>query len=200
MKTLRALAATAALIAPLASQAGLVNGNFEANAIGAGSWTILPTLTGWTGGPLGIELRNGVSGTAKAGKHYVELDTTGNSAMWQDVDTDEGQYYFVTGWYSPRAGVAADSNDIQVFWNTTLLGTLSGSGIGKSDHDWKAFSFGVFGTAATTDRLRFAAAGRSDSLGGSLDQIALTAVPEPGSLALVLAAFGAAALARRKAA
>lgn len=203
MKTLQALTAALALAlaAPLAASAALVNGNFEADSIADGSYTIAANLMGWTGGPLGIELRRNNAGTAKAGKNFVELDTTGNSAMWQDLDTDEGQYYLVTGWYSPRAGVGGDSNDIQVFWNSTLLGTLSGSGVGKTDHDWKAFSFGVFGTSASTDRLRFAAAGLSDSLGGSLDQIgfsAATRVPEPGSLALVLAAFGAAALARRQ--
>jgi hypothetical protein len=67
------------------------------------------------------------------------------------------------------------------------------TGTGGSTHNWQAFNFSVTGTGS--DQLRFVAAGTSDSYGGSLDMVSLThAVPEPGTLALLmgglLAAFG----------
>ena len=196
--SLRGIAACIALLTPLLGHAALVNGNFEANTLAAGRFAILPTLTGWQADTLGVELRRDVAGTAQAGQKFVELDTTGNSAIWQDLATTVGEHYRLSGWYSPRAGVAADSNDIQVLWNGSLLTTLGGSGIGQSNNVWRQFNLSVTGTGV--DRLRFAAAGKSDSLGGSLDNIALNTatVPEPASLVLVLVAFGAAGLVSRQ--
>ena len=113
------------------------------------------------------------------------------------MSTQAGHDYVLSGSFSPRIGVAAASNDIDVFWNGTKLSTLGGSGAGLTAHSWTKFSYTVTGTGA--DVLRFAAAGLSDSLGGSLDNVSLSAVPEPTSLALVLAALGAAgAVARRR--
>ena len=196
MKFIRATAAALIMAAPLASQASiLVNGSFEQPGIGSG-WTILSGLPGWQASAAGVEVRRNTVGTAQDGFIFVELDTTANSAIWQNVSTQSGHDYALSGYYSPRIGVALPSNDIDVFWNGTRLTTLSGSGAGLGNHAWRQFSFTVRGNGA--DQLRFAAAGTSDSLGGSLDNITLNAVPEPGSLALVLAALGAVGFAARR--
>lgn len=196
MKSIHALAAALALAAPLASQASiLVNGSFEQPGIGSG-WTILSGMPGWQASAAGVEIRRNAAGTAQNGFIFVELDTTTNSAIWQDVSTQGGHDYVLSGYYSPRIGVALASNDVEVYWNGTRLTTLTGSGAGLSDHAWRQFTFTVRGNG--NDRLRFAAAGTADSLGGSLDNISLNAVPEPGSLALVLAALGAVGFAARR--
>lgn len=201
MPSFRLIASALALLAaPLAVHAGIVNGSFETNDAKNDQWKIETSVDGWQTGALGIELRRNVAGKAQAGNSFAELDTTGNSEMWQQVQTELGLDYLLSGFYSPRAGVAADSNDIQVYWNSTLLSTLGGSGVGFAEHQWRAFSFTVAGTGS--DKLRFVAAGKSDSYGGSLDQISLTAVPsavpEPGSMALALLALGAVGVATRR--
>jgi|GWRWMinimDraft_12_1066020.scaffolds.fasta_scaffold20513_2 hypothetical protein len=196
MKSIRAFAAALVLAAPLASNASiLVNGSFEQPGLSSG-WTILSGMPGWQASAAGVEIRRNAAGTAQDGFIFVELDTTVNSAIWQDVSTQGGHDYVLSGYYSPRMGVALASNDVEVLWNGSRLTTLTGSGAGLSDHAWRQFSFTVRGTGS--DQLRFAAAGTSDSLGGSLDNITLMAVPEPGSLALVLAALGAVGLAARR--
>lgn len=190
-------------LSALASPSLLTNGSFEdGSVLASGAWGIYSALPGWQGDPtLGIELRRNAAGTAQDGSHFVELDTTGNSSMSQSVSTTAGAHYLLSWYYSPRAGVAAASNAIEVFWNDVLLTTHTGSGIGFNDHQWLSFSFDVVGTGGL-DTVRFAAAGNSDSVGGSLDNVALVlqpqAVPEPASLLLALGGLGLLAGCRRR--
>jgi len=202
MRPLALLTLCATLAAPLAATAGpslLTNGSFEdGSALGMGSWTILNSLPGWQGDPTangGIELRRNAVGTAQDGSHFVELDTRRNSWMQQSVDTEVGVTYTLNWYYSPRAGVGLASNTIEVYWNGDLVQISNGDGIGQGNHQWQLFSADVMGTGGQ-DTLRFAAAGTSDSYGGSLDNVSLVRapvqaeVPEPASLALAVAALG----------
>lgn len=207
-----AVAATFAVAAPLAAHANLiVNGGFEADVQASASWTVLAGLTGWQAdASSGVELRNALAGLAHDGANYVELDTnpgtfgnttfdnSTNSGIWQTVGTQAGSSYELTWFYSPRAGVAASSNDIKVYWNDALLTTSSGDGTAQAGNVWSSFSFTVTGTGS--DTLRFAAGGIADRLGGGLDSVSLVAapIPEPGSLALMLAGLAAVGFVARR--
>jgi PEP-CTERM motif len=207
-----AVAATFAVAAPLAAHANLiVNGSFEADVQANASWTVLAGLTGWqVDASSGVELRHAVAGLAHDGANYVELDTnpgrfgnstfdnSTNSGIWQTVGTQAGSSYELTWFYSPRAGVAASSNDIKVYWNDALLTTSSGDGTAQAGNVWSSFSFTVTGTGS--DTLRFAAGGIADRLGGGLDSVSLVAapIPEPGSLALMLAGLAAVGFVARR--
>ena len=182
----------------------LINGSFEANTQNANSWHIYSNLTGWTGGTAGIELRNNVAGAASQGNNYVELDTTANSWMTQNVATSLNDTYSLSFAYSPRLGVATNSNGIEVLWNGNSVGTFTGSGAGASGHVWQTKTINLLGTGSTSS-LMFRAIGISDSYGGSLDKISLTRntmttpVPEPETYAMMLAGLaGLGFMARRK--
>ncbi|HNH34930.1 MAG TPA: FxDxF family PEP-CTERM protein [Rhodocyclaceae bacterium] len=182
----------------------IVNGSFEdisfdagIQQLGAGSWTVYSAIPGWTKtAGHSIEVRNAVAGLAYDGVQFVELDSYANSAMSQTIATTAGQAYDLSFWYSPRPGTG-DTNDIQVFWNGVQLGATL-AGVGGAAHNWTQHGFTVIGTGS--DVLTFAAAGVSDSYGGSLDQVALTAaVPEPETYAMMLAGLGLmGAVARRR--
>lgn len=200
MRPMALMILSAALALPLAAAAGpslLTNGSFEdGSTLGNNKWTIVGNLPGWQGAPnRGIELRRNAVGTAQDGEHFVELDTTGNSWMTQSVGTELGVTYTLNWYYSPRAGIGLASNTIEVYWNGVLVETNNGSGVGQGNHQWQLFSAELTGTGGM-DTLRFAAAGTSDSYGGSLDNISLVRapaqadVPEPASLALAAAALG----------
>jgi hypothetical protein len=185
---LRLGAVVGAFVCGAANANLLTNGSFESETQASGTWSIYPNLTGWTGGPGGIELRNNVAGAAYDGVNYVELDTTTNSLAYQGV-TGVGSYVLSFA-YSAREGVSAASNGIEVFWNGLSQGVFTGSGIGQSGNNWEIKTLNLTGIGSNT--LSFNAVGTSDSYGGSLDAVSLTAaIPEPGTYALMLAGLGA---------
>ena len=196
------LLAAAPFVASAAPISLITNGSFEdvssdegVQTLTPGTWQIYGSIPGWSSGPYGIEVRNNVAGAAYDGKLFIELDTTNNSIALQSIATVAGSLYKLTFFYSPRPGVtAATTNNIEVYWNGTLLQLLSGTG--GSTHNWQAFNFSVTGTGS--DTLQFKATGEDNSYGGSLDMVSLThAVPEPGTLALLMGGLLAALGVRR---
>lgn len=160
----------------------VVNGSFEANSVGAGRFITLNNTLGWTGTPT-IEIRNGVAGNAQDANNYVELDTNRNSGMFQSVATGTG-WYELSFWFSPRERVAAGSNGLSYSFGA-LSGTVAAVQGAPLGNVWQQFTDRVYLTGPTT--LTFFATGTSDSLGGSLDNVSVTAVPEPETYAMMLA-------------
>lgn len=192
---LKTVVAMTALCAASA-QAGIINGSFEDDFQAAGTWGTYANLTGWIGGGGGIELRNNVEGTAHSGSNYIELDTSHNSLASQLVTT-EGAWYNLSFAYSPRMNVGAGSNGIDVYWNGSLVNSYTGNGT-STGNDWTVYTVSVLGWSPVS-WLQFVATGTSDSLGGSLDSISITRVPEPGTLALLgLGILGIGLAARRR--
>jgi PEP-CTERM motif len=126
-----------------------------------------------------IELQNNVAGTPFSQPNLVELDSNQNSAMARTVATSGPS--LLTFEYSPRPGIAANSNGIQVTLDGVPVFNIAQSGIGNADTVWVLQS--VLLPAGTT--LQFAAVGISDSLGGYLDNISLQTIPEPATLTLL---------------
>lgn len=154
----------------------------------AGGYTTVATADGWTGGPNGIELQNNVAGApaANGGSVFVELDTFANSSMSRTIGAGSYDLSFL---YSPRPGIPASSNGIEVFLNGVLLsppGLVTADGGGATSWSTVSTSF----VAAPGSILTFAAEGTSDSLGGYVDNITLSAVPEPTTWAMMLIGVG----------
>ncbi|MFH7045082.1 DUF642 domain-containing protein [Paucibacter sp. JuS9] len=196
MKKLLAAALLTAPLLALASPVNLLsNGSFEATPQAAGTWSRQSTLPGWVVAANQAELRNDVAGKASQGVNYLELDVDNNSLISQTISTLLGQWYELSFDYSNRSGVAVSSNGLG--WS---FGGASGLAPvlaynGSSGNQWSHFSILVQATG-TSSTLSLWATGTSDSLGSSLDNVSLntpggssasTAVPEPQSLALMLA-------------
>lgn len=193
------LALAALLAAPvLATAQNLVaNGSFEADAQAAGSWSIQPGLSGWSGGLFGVELRNDVAGAAFDGANFVELDSARGDLISQEIATSAGQLYTVSFAYAAHTGLALLFNGVEVLWNGVSQGVFFGNPQGATNV-WSLQSLTVAG-APGSSRLTFRAVGDAHAPGGVLDAVAVTsAVAEPGTFVLMLAGLGAVGfLARR---
>jgi hypothetical protein len=188
-----AVLAAGLLGASSASAGQLFSSTFESAPFGYGSWGNVSGIDGWTGGPNQIEVQNHAAGSPAAGggDKFVELDTFANSSMSRTIGAGTFDLSFL---YSPRPGVAAASNVIEVFLNQTLLGAYTGDGQGDTVWTTENLHFTTGGGLLT-----FAAAGVSDSLGGYVDNITLsTGVPEPAIWGLMLVGFGLTGLTLRR--
>jgi hypothetical protein len=187
---LTALSASA-LAAPVPAGNLLVNGSFESTIVANGNWVNVAAIPGWTwlAGPgTGFEVRNNVAGQAEDGNNFIELDTNGNTTIGQTLaNLTAGDHYELSFWYSPREFQPASTNGIQAFWNGVQLGSAL-SGLGGSGNQWTEYKFSLTAQAGN-NLLSFAAVGTSDGVGGSLDNVSVRSLPEPGSLALSFAAL-----------
>lgn len=196
------IAAALAVLAGAPAMAQSSYSTFE-GAVPAGSpaspaYVIVPSADGWTGGTNGIELQYGGIGGAPAatgGSVFVELDTTGNSYMERSLTAG---LYTLDFLYTPRPNIAVTSNGIEVSLvggTGSVLGTFNGAG--STGTTWAPYNLGPFSVAAG-QTLRFTAIGNSDSLGGYVDNIRITAVPEPATWALMITGFGLAGASMRR--
>jgi hypothetical protein len=152
--------------------------DFQGNTTAIGDWKAIPVSqfsnghwhTDNTGGTVEIG-KASVYGVTdpKAGNQVIELErNTGDASnLWTEFSAKAGQTYTVSVDYSPRAG-ALDNSVINVFWGTTLIGTLNSNQLGL-----KTYTFQVPVTADGTAHLEFKAAD-SNSTGGILDNISVT--------------------------
>lgn len=183
-----------ALAVPAAHADYIGNGSFELPVIANNSFSVFGAIPGWTTGfGPGIEIQRNVAGAPLFGQQFVELDSFANSSMYQDVATIVGGLYSFSFAYSPRPGVSAASNIIDVYVDGALITSLTDNGGAVTN--WTVYNFTVIGDGST--RIEFAAAGISDSLGGYIDRVSL--VPEPAMLLLLgTAALAGLSLGRRR--
>lgn len=182
----------------------LLNGSFESTPQASGSWAVYASIPGWTTtAGAGIEVRNNVAGTAQDGKNFVELDShpgpNSNSWMAQTFNSP-GAMLEVSYWYAARSGTGPATNGIEVWLNGANVGGLfspGDSGLGTSNTNWTLYTATLTGFAGS-NTLEFRAVGKADTLGGSLDNVSVEAVPLPGTLGLLGLGLAGLGMTRRR--
>lgn len=189
MKTL-AIAAAALFAASSANAAVILFSDFDDIVVpGSPSFIVIPTADGWTGAP-DIEIQGGgVGGAPFSAPNLVELDTFNNSSMFLTLGAGT---YSVSYYYSPRPGQVAATNGITLSIGSTLLDSIALDGDNATSFALRTVNF-----TTTGGDLTFAAVGTSDGLGGYLDDITVTSVPEASTWALMIAGFGMVGFAAR---
>jgi hypothetical protein len=194
----------AGLLAGTVAHANLiVNPSFEdANLAsggnyGGGSWdyfyNLINPLPGWTSTDNNIPLEVGLGTiygvTGYDGNNVMELDSTVNVAVDQNLITAGGTYQ-LSFLYALRSGVLPTSGTMAVYWDNVLVASLS-----PTSSAMTLYTTSV--TATGSDILQFDGTGISDSYGAILDNVSLTAVPEATTViagALLLLPLGASTL------
>ncbi|RYD48694.1 MAG: DUF642 domain-containing protein [Verrucomicrobiaceae bacterium] len=186
----------------------LVNGGLEMATGHEGlTITVNPGVSynGWTStGGAALEFV-GVTPTvtpSAGGNGFVDLNgTTGPGTLSQSLNTAIGQMYRVDFSLSGNPGLNDRLMDkpMSVTWNGVSVGSFVFQHL-PTDHlnsiRWEDHS--VFVTAVNgSDVLSFMSTGGANDAGAMIDEVSITPVPEPASLAL--ASFGLLALRRRRA-
>ncbi len=151
------------------------NGSFENTSVIQGSWSYLNELPHWElTGSRGAKFEVQTSRLniieAQHGSQYVELDSTNNYGIRQNILTETGASYEIKFYYSPRMNNRASTNRVEVLWNGHWVQTLQSSRKG-----WQEFTFNVIANSPITS-FELRGAGRSESYGGFVDNVSIKKV------------------------
>ncbi len=190
-----AVALVTATASALATPVNLItNGGFEANALAFDGYTIVNAgtsgITGWTVGGASVDLIKGGYG-AITGTSVDMLGTPGPGSLTQSFGTASGQQYLLSFDLSSNGGGGGGSGLLGVSLNGGAAVDFNGS------TNFTSHTLNFTGTG-NPFALTFTSAASGYS-GAVLDNVSVTAVPEPETYALMLTGLGLmGAIARRR--
>lgn len=197
-RTFRIALFTGALaLAPgqLSAAESLVNGGFEAPVVpGSCCITSPPTaIPGWTATP-NVNVVNGTFSSsagnlAKEGNQYLDLvGEGGTGSISQSFATTIGQVYHLSFWYSHNlfAGLTSASARLSA---GSLSDSITHTGGNNANLNWIYYSNSFTADSTSTTLSFFNTVGATNE-GVFLDAVSVTAVPEPGTWALLILGFG----------
>lgn len=206
-KVVLAAAAALSLLGATSAHAAVnlvVNGGFENNTFGgtgpAGYYNIgpgvadhaIPTDFGWNVPVNNVDIvANGVYGPLLSNGGAFNLDLVGygsSGAISQTLATVVGQQYLVSLDYSSNNGI---TNPTAIIAGGSTIGTITGT------HAWQNYT-GLFTATSTSTTFMISEGVGGGNAGVFLDNINVSAVPEPAAWTMILLGFGLIGFAIRK--
>lgn len=141
---------------------------------GNNKWGLYTSIPGWvsdtftsTAVPFEIQRGNNISYQSREGRSKLELDSTANTKLFQEVPTVAGRQYLLEFSYAPGKDGSTTSNGAEIRWNGQVVSALNGSKSKWSDHVIQLT--GIDGAS----KLEFFGTGTSDEVGALIDGISL---------------------------
>lgn len=201
MRGLLAAVAAIAMLPSAANAAEFVNGSFEAG-VPAGSFSTVSggnnsAITGWTVTGNSVDYI-GNYWTAQDGSRSIDLNGGAQGGIQQTFDTLAGVQYNVTFWLAGNPDGAPITKNVLVSATGATDGLFSfdSTGTSKINMGWSKYTYNFLGTGSPTT-LSFASQ-NAGAYGAALDNVAVNAVPEPATWALMLIGFAAVGFGMRR--
>ena len=134
--------------------------------------------------------------TAQDGDYFLQLDTGVRNSLVQNISLGIGRY-MLSFWYSPQT-TAVGTNSIFYAVGSMVSGTVSVGTNGATVGQWTRIDVEFISLTARSWRLTMRAFGRTDGIGGYIDNVSVAAVPVPAAGFGLLAALGGLAALRRR--
>lgn len=194
IKRMLLAAALSASIASSANAALVINGGFEDGPATGGTFTTLfagdTSITGWEVTAGSIDYIGGYW-QAAGGTHSIDLAGVSLGTISQTISTIAGQWYEVSFFVSKNPDGGADERTGTVSFDGTILPFAYSAPTSLADMNWVEYTYQFLATDSSTI-LSFAADPTAGCCyGPALDEVAVAAVPEPSTWAMLLLGFGA---------
>jgi len=198
MKKIQNLALAAALLTG-ATQANaannlVVNGDFEAQTVAdtvAGFDTFSSgsrSLVGWTIDLRTVDLVSNAYWTAAGGNNSLDLNGLSKGVISQVLSTVVGQVYTLSFDLAGNPVAGSSLKELSVNLGPVGIYSFNTQGHSTTSMGWTRYTT-QFAAVDTTTTLSFASMTRG-AAGPALDNISVSAVPEPETYALMLAGLG----------
>lgn len=194
MRRLFTAVAALALVPATGNAAEFVNGSFEDGSLTNSSFTTVAggnstAINGWlvTGNSVDYI---GSYWAAQQGSRSIDLNGNGQGGIQQTFDTVVGQLYNISFWLAGNTDGAPVTKSVKVgAGDTSSIFTFDTTGFSAPlNMGWKKYNF-QFAASSTSTTLSFDSLDAS-AFGASLDNVAVSAIPEPATWAMMLLGIG----------
>ena len=148
---------------------------FEDVPVPNGGFALFPEVSGFraTQGRIEVQDNHPSVGPASEGRQHVELDV--QNGMFRDVPTMVGDRYELRFDYSPRKGVDANNNAIEVWWDGKRARRVTNDGRGNRSTEFRSVTVDLSEFSGDLTRLEFRSNNPEDrlGLGGLIDNVRL---------------------------